>query len=141
MWRLSITFSVRKLTDSQPTGYYAPALAIEDAQTLGTLFSKIQDKEDIPRFLTAYDDIRSPRLALTAQDSHQWLMQSADKDLTQLSDEEFGEKWSREAAVTSHDAIEKVEEWWNQMGSMMMRHSPKRDPVNVAVEMISAMQD
>jgi len=68
-------------------------------------------------------------------------MQSADKDLTQLTDEEFGEQWSREAAVTSHDAIEKVEDWWNQMGGMMMRQSPKRQEVNVAVETISARQD
>lgn len=45
----------------QPSGQHNAALALEDAETLGALFSRIQHRTQVSRMLAAHEEIRQPR--------------------------------------------------------------------------------
>lgn len=49
------------LRSIQPTANPALALSFEDAEVLGTLLSKIQHRNQLPRFLSAYEELRQLR--------------------------------------------------------------------------------
>ncbi|KAF9525687.1 hypothetical protein CPB83DRAFT_859184 [Crepidotus variabilis] len=128
-----------------PGSYHFPALAFEDAQTLGYLFSKIQDKGQISKFLAAYEDIRQPRLkfvyeselkyrvGLTSPDAT--LRQRRDQLLKRLSEynastspadvETLMTDWGADFEIMSYDATVHVTDWWRQYGSSIVGVSPQ----------------
>ncbi|KAF8154612.1 hypothetical protein B0H34DRAFT_783758 [Crassisporium funariophilum] len=142
-----------------PGGHHCTALALEDAQTLGYLFSRIQHRNQVSRLLTAYDEIRQPRCADTkAYDySHQAMLKTRTGPIQERRDAQmrktlvhkvgermdevtFKKVWGNELILFALDATEKVDDWWGQWGSLIVRSPPDRSSVMPSVE-ISVVKD
>ncbi|KAF9529595.1 hypothetical protein CPB83DRAFT_852380 [Crepidotus variabilis] len=127
---------------SMPSGYHLTAMGIEDAQTLGRLFSRIQRKDQIGQIATAYDEIRQPRAEFIHHYEKQYqtvlrvpkgpVQVVRDTCLQKLSefapgnaaDEEMIlQMWGGELQIITHDATEKVDDWWSQYGTFIWRAS------------------
>ncbi|EAU86707.2 hypothetical protein CC1G_06468 [Coprinopsis cinerea okayama7 len=133
-----------------PSGHHTPAMALEDAQTLGILFSKIRHPDQVPQLLTAYEEIRQPR-ALTIQHyemQHQSMlacpsgpiMEQRDailrqalayRDWEEMDEATFKMVWGDELDICSYDAAEKVEDWWTQWGSYFDRSNERRKSIDL----------
>lgn len=138
---------------SQPISHHSVALAIEDAQTLGLLFSRISRRGQISRMLSVYEEIRNPRIAMALSYEHQaqarmfvpnaselmfmrdTIMRSAlaYEDPGALDEETFKMVWGNELDLVNHDAAEKVEDWWNQWGAVFECKEKSRRPTSVQV--------
>ncbi|PPR00104.1 hypothetical protein CVT24_008962 [Panaeolus cyanescens] len=125
-----------------PGRNHGTALCIEDAQTLGLLFSRIQSREQIPRLVTAFDEIRLPHFfsTLTYDYAHHKNLIAAkgepqlarDAILRQsmvhgeswehIDEDAFRLVWEKELALYAHDASERVEDWWIQWGALISRN-------------------
>ncbi|KAJ6611200.1 hypothetical protein B0H10DRAFT_1810063 [Mycena sp. CBHHK59/15] len=125
-----------------PAGQHNAGLTIEDAETLGALFSRLQHRSQIPRMLAAYEEIRQPRCSY-AQDweLRKRAMMSAPagakqkardaglrrmmayNDWTHISEKRFREMWGDEMEMFSYFATEQVEDWWTKWGSLLARDS------------------
>ncbi|KAF9529596.1 hypothetical protein CPB83DRAFT_893400 [Crepidotus variabilis] len=119
-----------------PGSYHYPALAFEDAQTLGSLFSKIQKKDQISKFLASYEEIRQPRLKFVYESEMAYRIRLTSPDetirrhrnelLRRLSeynmnsssaDEEvLMEGWGTDFEIMSYDTNEQVTDWWRKYG-------------------------
>ncbi|KAF8965779.1 hypothetical protein BDZ97DRAFT_755760 [Flammula alnicola] len=128
-----------------PGGNHCTALTIEDAETLRCLFSRIQHRDQISQFLTAYEEIRQPRCAFAIEyDSgfHKMMRCPAgpeqvarDEVLRQamihgdwdMDETSFRAVWGDELTMYAYDATEQVDDWWTQWGSLMTRkdHKPQ----------------
>ncbi|TFK37090.1 hypothetical protein BDQ12DRAFT_685787 [Crucibulum laeve] len=126
-----------------PVGNINAATGIEDAQTLGCLFSRLKTRSQISQLLNAYEDIRQPRsrfvqdadrgqhdlLSLPSgpmQEQRNAILRSAmvDEEKGGHMDEViFREVWGKEIAIYSYDATEQVDDWWTKWGSMLVRGS------------------
>ncbi|KAJ3509209.1 hypothetical protein NLJ89_g5343 [Agrocybe chaxingu] len=141
-----------------PGGHHCTALALEDAQTLGCLFGRIQNKNQVSRLVTAYDEIRLPRsnFALQYDAHHQAMLKASPGPMreqrdallrqTLIQDEDehmeeatFMKVWGNEFVLFAHDATEKVEDWWGQYGSLIVQ-CPNRHSIVPNVE-ISVLKD
>jgi salicylate hydroxylase len=123
-----------------PGGHLSTALSIEDAQTLGCLFSRLQHRDQVPRLLTAYDEIRQPRCAASNEYEyhHQLMLRAPVGPLQELRDRAlektlvtrkgqhidedlFRDAWGTELVLFAHDATDKVDDWWGQWGYMIAK--------------------
>ena len=57
---------------TQCEGTHRTALVIEDAETLGTLLSKVENRAQVSQLMMTYDDIRHPRCARMYK--HHWFL-------------------------------------------------------------------
>lgn len=124
----------------QPGGYHATAMGFEDAETLGALFSRIQDRDQLARITTAYEDIRHPRATFVHEyeSGYQSILKSPQGPTQQVRDERLRklsafntgaeidedlilEGWGGELLLITHDASEKVEDWWSQYGTSISK--------------------
>ncbi|KAF9045005.1 hypothetical protein BJ165DRAFT_1474771 [Panaeolus papilionaceus] len=125
-----------------PGSNHGTALCIEDAQTLGLLFSRIQSREQIPRLITAFDEIRHAHSSRTQKydyEHHQSLIcpkgppqVARDALLRQsmvhggswehIDEDAFRLVWEKELELYAHDASERVEDWWIQWGALISRN-------------------
>ncbi|KAF8153369.1 hypothetical protein B0H34DRAFT_800578 [Crassisporium funariophilum] len=122
-----------------PGSNHGTALVIEDAQTLGSLFSRIEHREQISQLLTAYEEIRHPRCTWTQeydfhhhetmkvpvgppQEGRDALLRQtmAYGDWDHMDEATFRAVWGNELILYAHDATEKVDDWWGQWGSMIV---------------------
>ncbi|KAF6752786.1 hypothetical protein DFP72DRAFT_903612 [Ephemerocybe angulata] len=129
----------------QPTTHHGTALSIEDAQTLGLLFSHIRHRDQIPQLLNAFEEIRQPRIALAQRLETQRrgmlfappgpLMARRDavlkiamqyEDWEHMDEESFKLVWGKEFELSCHDATEKVEDWWTQWGAFFEKKDTGR---------------
>ncbi|KAF8816429.1 FAD/NAD(P)-binding domain-containing protein [Phlegmacium glaucopus] len=127
-----------------PLGHHSTSLAIEDAQTLGCLFSRLQHRDQLSRLLTAYDEIRHPRCASTQEyEYHHQIMLKAPlgplqafrdaafertlvrKDRQHMDEDTFRDAWGTELILFAHDATDKVKDWWGQWGYMIAKSRPE----------------
>ena len=49
------------LSQFQPDAMHGASMSVEDAETLGNLFSRIHHKDEIPRLLATYEELRIQR--------------------------------------------------------------------------------
>ncbi|KAG6833144.1 hypothetical protein H0H87_010858 [Tephrocybe sp. NHM501043] len=126
-------------------GQHNTALGIEDAHTLGSLFSGIQEQAQVPQLLSAYEELRQARCIAT-QDwekrkramltlPHGKEQEERDRKLRKaMSYGEWGHMdetifkviWGDEMDLFMFDATEKVEDWWTKWGPLLIRGNPHR---------------
>jgi salicylate hydroxylase len=125
---------------------HTTGLDLEDAQILGNLFSRIQDRTQIGRFMTAYDDIRQPRTSSLFKFVEKRreafmapkgplrdlrdLMLSKLSDLLETEDEGLDEGMS----FATQYANDMVEDWWNKYGVSLVKVPERRYSVLSNVE-------
>ncbi|KAF8880531.1 hypothetical protein BD779DRAFT_1675877 [Infundibulicybe gibba] len=126
-----------------PSGQANTALGIEDAQTLGSLFSRLQHPDQVPRLLSAYEEIRQKRCETTedwerrkralltlpygpAQEARDASLRKSTtlREWHHMDPDVFVEIWDDEIHVFEHDATESVEDWWTKWGALLERGSP-----------------
>ena len=107
---------------------------------MGCLFSRLQHRDQVPRLLTAYDEIRQPRCVATSEYEyhHQLLLRAPVGPLQELRDKAlektlvtregqhidedlFRDAWGTELILFAHDATDKVNDWWGQWGYMIAK--------------------
>ncbi|KAK7052232.1 FAD-binding-3 domain-containing protein [Favolaschia claudopus] len=139
-----------------PAGQHNTGVTIEDAETLGALFARIQHRAQIPRMLAAYEELRQPRCAY-AQDwelrkrtmltlPHGLEQKERDAklrrvmaygDWAHMDEHRFKQMWGDEMEMFSYFSTEKVEDWWTKWGSLLAGSSEKdgvKTPVSPSVE-------
>ncbi|KAJ7098793.1 hypothetical protein B0H15DRAFT_772207 [Mycena belliarum] len=122
-------------------GSHNASMAIEDAITLGRLFSRLSDRKQIPLLLDAYREIRHPRTRATQESEYQSLVNISepsgplrdvrDGGLKATLSKEFEDfhnceasallvqSWEQYLVLFSHDANEEVDNWWSMWGSVV----------------------
>ncbi|KAJ7682455.1 hypothetical protein DFH06DRAFT_294711 [Mycena polygramma] len=120
-------------------GSHNSSMAVEDAVTLGALFSYLTDRKQIPILTETYEELRQRRANETRLSEYQSLVQISlppgqlqeDRDaaLQLTMDPAFDDfdnwegsvlvkVWEQYLVVFSHDACEAVENWWSKWGRM-----------------------
>ncbi|KAF7355635.1 FAD-binding-3 domain-containing protein [Mycena sanguinolenta] len=116
-------------------GSHNASMAVEDAVTLGTLFSHLSDPKQIPIFTETYEELRLRRTNDTRISEYQSLVQISlppgplqegrDAALKLTLDQTFEDfencdssdllvqAWEQYIVLFSHDASEAVENWWS----------------------------
>ncbi|KAJ7100673.1 hypothetical protein B0H15DRAFT_816951 [Mycena belliarum] len=125
-----------------PAGQHNAGLMIEDAETLGGLFARIQSRAQIPRILAAYEEIRQPR----ANYAQAWELRKrammtsppgpeqkkrdaglrsmmAYNDWAQMDETGFRAMWGDEMEMFSYFSTEVVDDWWTKWGALLARHT------------------
>ncbi|KAJ7822048.1 hypothetical protein B0H13DRAFT_1920372 [Mycena leptocephala] len=119
-------------------GDAAHSVLVEDAVTLGTLFSHLSDPKEIPIFAEIYVELRQRRTNETRISEYQSLAQISlapgpqqekrDTTLPLTLDQAFEDfenctssellvqAWEQYLVVFSHDAGEAVDNWWSKWG-------------------------
>ncbi|KAK7008435.1 FAD-binding-3 domain-containing protein [Favolaschia claudopus] len=117
-------------------GSHNSSMAIEDAATLGTLFSHLSGRKQIPVFTETYEELRQSRTDETRISEYRSLVQISlphgelqklrDDSLLLTLDEAFDnfencessdllvQAWEQYLVVFSHDASEAVDNWWSK---------------------------
>jgi len=125
---------------------HTTGLDLEDAQILGSLFSRIQDRNQIGRFMTAYDDIRQPRTSALFKfiEKRQAVYMAAkgplrdlrDMKLSKLSDplETEDEDVDEGMSFATQYANDMVEDWWSKYGASLVKVPERRYSVLSNVE-------
>jgi hypothetical protein len=125
----------------QPSGSQAAAMAIEDAATLGALFSDLADRRRLPALLGAYEDIRQPRCAAvlvnerqrtdfvsfprgdpnrTARDAGFQEAMAADVlELEEADEVVVSSNLGDYVTLWAHNALEEVEDWRVKWGKIL----------------------
>ncbi|KAF5381767.1 hypothetical protein D9615_005435 [Tricholomella constricta] len=142
-----------------PSGQHNTALGIEDAETLGCLFSGIQDIEQLSRLLSAYEELRQSR-CITTQDweKRKRIMLTlpqgqeqeqrdielrnamAYEEWDHMDEETFREIWGDEMDLFMYDASEKVDDWWTKWGPLLIRGNSNRQSVMPSLQ-VSVSKD
>ncbi|GLB41019.1 putative FAD binding domain containing protein [Lyophyllum shimeji] len=136
-----------------PSGQYNTALGIEDAQTLGSLFSGIQGHEQVPQLLAAYEELRQSRCIATQDlEKRKRIMltlpmgsEQMKRDVRLRNAMAYGEQdhmdektfkaiWGDEMDLVMYDASEKVEDWWTKWGPVLVRENPNRRSMAPSLE-------
>ncbi|KAH9474456.1 FAD-dependent monooxygenase OpS4 [Psilocybe cubensis] len=130
-------------------------LAVEDAEALRCIFSRIHDRDQIAEFLSAYEDIRLPRITSVVnydatmnmmlmlpdgpeQDQRNVLLSQSMShgDWDHMDEAEFKAVWGQELDVYTHDATDQVDDWWTKWGNMMSKkpqHSSSASSTSIPV--------
>ncbi|KAH9474459.1 FAD-dependent monooxygenase OpS4 [Psilocybe cubensis] len=128
-----------------PGGNQHIALAIEEAETLRCIFTRIQHRSQIPELLVAYEEIRLPRtshiikyergmhLMMKIPNGPQQeerdakLKQVMAGDWDHMDEELFRAIFGEEFQQYSHDATEEVEDWWTKWGPVISKRVLDRE--------------
>lgn len=113
--------------NSQPGSFYAGALAVGDAAVLGTLFSHIRHKEQVPRLLSAFQELRQERCENVGKSELDILKSSSlppgpnrdarDAQFRHATEETLIEEvWGAFWRVFEYDPYEAADEWWVEWG-------------------------
>ncbi|KAK7040742.1 hypothetical protein VNI00_009648 [Paramarasmius palmivorus] len=125
-----------------PGGVQPTAMCLEDAEILGNLLSRLQSKEDLPRFLSAYEELRLPRCREAdgyetrnrtvftlpkgpAQKMRDAKLRWGTAEWDQLSEDKFWEVWGDEVKFYPFDASEKADDWWVKWGALLLRQNSR----------------
>ncbi|KAJ7220572.1 hypothetical protein GGX14DRAFT_354471 [Mycena pura] len=137
-----------------PAGQHNAGLMIEDAETLGSLFSRLQHRSQISRVLAAYEELRQPRCnyaqdwelrkrhMMSAPDGPEQKARDAGirrmmayDDWAHIDEKRFYEMWGDEMEMFSYFATDKVDDWWTKWGSLLARDTGRPEvPVTPTVE-------
>ncbi|KAJ7498601.1 hypothetical protein FB451DRAFT_1161324 [Mycena latifolia] len=124
-------------------GSHNSSMGIEDAVTLGSLFSHLTNRKQIPIFLDTYEELRQARTSATGKSEYQSLIQislprgehqaARDNGLKLTLSKEFDDfenceasdmlvqVWEQYLVLFSHDAMEEVDNWWSKWNFMVGR--------------------
>ncbi|KAJ7749237.1 hypothetical protein B0H14DRAFT_2405944 [Mycena olivaceomarginata] len=138
-------------------GSHNSAMAIEDAATLGRLFSRISTRSQIPMLLNAYQEIRHPRTKLMQEEEYQALSElsmqfgpvseardAALRPSLTMSFEDFQKAGSDNALVQiweqylvhfAYNAAEEVDNWWSMWGNSVVGSKLAEDIKAVTIEL------
>ncbi|TFK49266.1 FAD/NAD(P)-binding domain-containing protein [Heliocybe sulcata] len=117
------------------------ATGIEDAATLGNLFSRLRSSEQIPSLISAYEEIRQPRLAevlpselrkqqqvtlpadsdarVIRDNGLRAVLAQAVLDWEQADEELLRSQWEEYIRMFNYDADEVADDWWIKWGKLM----------------------
>ncbi|KAJ8518625.1 hypothetical protein ONZ45_g4305 [Pleurotus djamor] len=130
-----------------PNAAHNAAMSIEDAATLGHLFSRIQHRDQIPRLMSAFEELRQPRCVSTTQheidkrdvfslppgeEQHardtglREAMAKEKNNWDEIDDDYFKWKYERELELFPYDPYEVVDDWWAKWGMLLDRSSGRR---------------
>lgn len=119
-------------------------MAIEDAATLGSLFSLYSDRAQLPVLLSAFEDLRQPRCselqaseraktdfvsqprgseARKARDAGFKFALEADMLLEDAPEEEVRTSLQDYVGQWTYNALETVQDWWITYGGMLESRS------------------
>jgi len=137
-------------------GSHGTALVIEDAETLGALFSRLQSKAQISQLLMAYEEIRHPRCEQThlhhqrldaimkypvgpQQYSRDAILRRtlAYTDFDHMDPQAFQSTFGDHLISFAYDAGEAVDDWWTKWGAFLssddkqQQRSPSKPPLQV----------
>ncbi|KAJ7040676.1 hypothetical protein C8F04DRAFT_188589 [Mycena alexandri] len=123
-----------------PAGQHNAGLAMEDAETLGALFTRIQHRSQVQRVLAGFEEIRQPRCNYAQNwELRKRIMMSAplgpeqkkrdegirrmaaNFDWEHIDETRFREMWGDEMEMFCHSSTEAVEDWWAKWGSLLAR--------------------
>jgi len=138
------------------------ATGIEDAATLGNLFSRLRLSEQIPSLVSAYEEIRQPRLAevlpselrkqqqvtLPANSALRVIrdsglraaMAQAVLDWEQADEELLREQWDEYIRMFDYDADEVADDWWIKWGKLMDVEQQNRQEESIRQQRLSGAQ-
>jgi salicylate hydroxylase len=127
-------------------GNHGTALVIEDAETLGSLFSEIRCRSEICQRLAAYEEIRHPRCVQTnfyhqrldsilklpvgsRQKSRDVILRRtlASSEVDHMDPDEFQAGFGDQLISFAYDAGDAVDSWWAQWG-YSSKHMRRRSP-------------
>ncbi|KAJ7082211.1 hypothetical protein B0H15DRAFT_993977 [Mycena belliarum] len=117
-------------------GSHNSSMGIEDAVTLGSLFSHLASRKQIPIFLETYEELRQARTSATQASEYQSLVQislprgeqqeARDEALRCTLSQEFDDfdncsgsdllvqAWEEYLVLFSYDARDEVDNWWSK---------------------------
>ncbi|KAJ3520412.1 hypothetical protein NM688_g9165 [Phlebia brevispora] len=116
-----------------PSGAHGPAMAVEDAVVLGTLFSNLSSEDQIPTFLNAYQEIREGRTTEVnkneasaaafcrlppgpARDARNASMRLSRDEWNDGSDGSMKKEFEGIAGLFGYEAEDAAQEWWVTWG-------------------------
>lgn len=133
----------------QPNGQYKAGFAIEDAQTLGQLFSRVTDVSQVTRVLCAYEELRQERhekskvwekkkrQLLSLPDGPEQLKRDElFKKATETTDwEDVGaipsnQVWTNELEGYIYNTTEAVDDWWTKWGKLLDKRMDSGDELD-----------
>ncbi|KIK57426.1 hypothetical protein GYMLUDRAFT_46307 [Collybiopsis luxurians FD-317 M1] len=122
-----------------PDGMHSTAMCIEDVDALDYLLTRIKHVDEIPRVLSAHEELRMERCT-NARD-WEWrklrmftLLPGPERDMrdaklrsiTESEDMEekeyaFNDIWGEEVDFYAYDPVEQADNWWSMYGSVIAR--------------------
>ncbi|EPQ56222.1 FAD/NAD P-binding domain-containing protein [Gloeophyllum trabeum ATCC 11539] len=123
-----------------PQFHHSYSMGIEAAATLGNLFSRLRNRDQADTLVTAYEEIRQPRITHTfrSEDGRyrfitfpdgpeqqvrdaglQVALQNSQLDWDDADEEYLRAVWDDYIAMFNYDASEAVDDWWTMWGSLM----------------------
>lgn len=112
----------------------------------------MEHHDQVPRLLTAYDEIRQPRCAAASEYEyhHQLMLKAPIGPLQELRDmalqktlvtvegqrideDLFRDAWGTELILFAHDATEKANDWWRQWGYMIAKGRKTSTGIQVSI--------
>ncbi|KAJ3780947.1 hypothetical protein GGU10DRAFT_278466 [Lentinula aff. detonsa] len=130
---------------TMPDGMHSTAMCIEDVDALDYLLTRIKHIDEIPRVLSAHEELRMERCT----HARDWesrklkmltLLQGEDRDmrdakmrcLSECEDMEekeyaFNDLWGEEVDFYAYDPIEQADNWWSMYGTVISRRPSNTD--------------
>ena len=129
---------------------HCAALGVEDAAILGRLLSKLKSKDEIKRFLSAFQEIRLPRSELLSASEQQKVdfialhtgplseardesmrlqMQEGQADWSASEDTFLARSWEEFRDAFGYDAFDEADTWWVEWGVLFDRINRAKDNV------------
>ncbi|KZT21551.1 FAD/NAD(P)-binding domain-containing protein [Neolentinus lepideus HHB14362 ss-1] len=123
-----------------PQFHHSYSMGIEAAATLGNLFSRLRNRDQADTLVTAYEEIRQPRITHAFRSEHgryqfitfhdgpeqqtrdtglKLAIENSLKDWDDADEEFLRDVWEDYLAMFNYDASEAVDDWWTMWGSMM----------------------
>lgn len=127
---------------SQPGSTHTAALGIEDAVVLGRLLSHVKSKDEVGRFLSAFQELRQPRSEWVCTSEQQKVdfvalppgplrdardqsmrsqMEEGQKDWTSSEDGYLRRSWEEFRDAFGYDAYDDADTWWVEWGVLLER--------------------
>ncbi|KAJ7682204.1 hypothetical protein DFH06DRAFT_1314428 [Mycena polygramma] len=122
-------------------GSHNSSMAVEDAVTLGALFSHLTDRKQIPMLTETYEELRKRRTNETRVSEYRSLVKTslppgnlqverdvalqltidpAFDDFNNWEGSKLAKTWEQYLILFDHDACEEVENWWSKWSRMPM---------------------
>lgn len=149
----------------QPGGSHNSAMCIEDAVTLGKLFSYLAHQDQIPSLLSAYQELRQDRCAAIQKSEKSKLYfnllppgpeqhardaalsqaaENAAKDWENMPEDMVSREWEEFRDLFGYDAQDAADNWWVHWGVLRERAAERHGvggyvpEVQVSVDTIHA---
>lgn len=128
--------------NAQPDGMHSTAMCIEDIDALDYLLTRIRHVDEIPRVLSAHEELRMERctharewelrklqMFTLDQGENRELRDAKIRCLSECEDMEekeyaFNDLWGEEVDFYAYDPVEQADNWWSMYGTVISRRTP-----------------